>query len=106
MSASPEFVCYVRDQLASFGTLTEGQFFGGHAFKVHGIQFAMIMGNTLYLKVDDTTRPEFESRGSTPFSYLTKKGRVQVRKYYAVPEEVLEDTALLTQWAQQACRTK
>ncbi len=36
------------------------------------------------------------------FSYLTKKGRVQVRKYYELPEEVLTDPAQLRLWADEA----
>lgn len=102
MSASQEFVSYIRDQLTSLGPLSERMFFGGHAFKLRGDQFAMVMGYTLYLRVSTATRPEFERRGSTPFSFATKKGRVQVRKFYSVPEEVLEDAALLTEWARKA----
>lgn len=102
MSASAEFVDYVRELLGPLGQLTGGKFFGGHALKHKGSQFAMIMGNTLYLRVDDRTRSEFEKQGSRPFSYSTKNGVVQVRKYYAAPEDLLESPDQLLAWARQA----
>jgi DNA transformation protein len=102
MSASAEFVSYVREQLVPLGHLSDGKFFGGRAIKHKGSQFAMVMGNTLYLRVSDATRPEYERRGSRPFSYSTKNGVVQVRKYYAAPEELLENPQQLLAWSRQA----
>ena len=102
MSASTEFVQYVSELLAPLGQLDAGTFFGGHAIKFHGAQFAMVMGNTLYFRVSDSTRPAYEHAGSEPFSYSTKKGIVKVRKYYAAPEHILEDQAEMLAWARQA----
>ena len=62
----------------------------------------MIMGNSLYFVVDETTRKKYEQAGMQPFSYMTKKGRVQVRKYFELPEEVLTDPAQLRIWADEA----
>lgn len=102
MSASAEFVSHVRELLAPMGPLGGGHFFGGHAIKHQGSQFAMVMGNTLYLRVSDSSRAEFEKRGCQPFSYSTKNGVVQVRKYYAAPEELLDDPSQLLAWARHA----
>lgn len=102
MSASAQFVDYVREQLAPLGPLGDGKFFGGHAMKHQGRQFAMIMGNTLYFRVDDQTRPEFEKMGSNAFAYSTKARVVQVRKYFSVPEELFENREMLLAWARKA----
>jgi DNA transformation protein len=102
MSASAEFAAFVSELLGPLGQLGHGKFFGGHAIKYRGNQFAMVMGNTLYFRVSDTTRPDYESRGSKPFSYSTKNGVVQVRKYYAAPEELFDDPPQLLAWARQA----
>ena len=40
MSASKEFVGHIREQLSSLGELSDGRFFGGHALKSGGRQFA------------------------------------------------------------------
>ena len=102
MSASKEFVSHVRELLSSLGELSDGKFFGGHALKYSGHQFAMIMGNTLYLRVDDTTRPAYVARGSKPFSYQTKVRRVEVRTYFAAPDELLESREELLAWSRKA----
>src|SRR6266850_1682641 len=101
MSASPEFVSHVRDLLAPLGHLSDGKFFGGHAIKHRGSQIAMVMGNTLYFRVSDGTRSRYEQKGCRPFSYSTKNGIVQVRKYYAAPEELFENREELLAWARQ-----
>lgn len=59
----------------------------------------MIMGNSLYFAVDEGTRKKYEQAGMRPFSYMTKKGRVQVRKYFELPEDVLTDPEQLRLWA-------
>ena len=104
LSASAEYTDYVLELLAPLGTLTTGRFFGGVGISHTAVQFAIIMGNSLYFTVDDTTREKYLAAGMTCFSYLTKKGRVQVRKYFELPEEVLTDPAQLRQWANEAMR--
>lgn len=64
----------------------------------------MIMGNCLYFAVDDHSRKKYEQAGMQPFSYLTKRGRVQVRKYFELPEDVLTDSDQLRLWANEAMR--
>jgi DNA transformation protein len=102
MSASKEFVGHVRELLSSIGEFSDGKFFGGHALKHRGKQFAMIMGNTLYLRVNDETRPQYVAKGSKPFSYLTKARRVEVRTYFAAPDELLESKEALLAWTRKA----
>jgi DNA transformation protein len=57
------------------------------------------MGNMLYFCVDADSRRKYEQLGMGPFSYSMKKGRVQVRKYCAVPAELFEDQEKLVEWA-------
>lgn len=100
--SSPEYVEYVKEQLAPIPGVDSGRFFGGVGLTAGGTQFAMLMGNTLYLVVDDTTRPKYEAMGSECFWYTTKKGRVNVRKYYNVPAEMLEDQERLVALAEKS----
>ena len=102
MSASPEFIEYVRELFLPLGELTDGKFFGGFAFKSGTKQFAMIMGNTLYLCVNNETRPKYEGLGMEPFSYTTKRGLIKVKKYYSAPEDLFEDQDKLIEWANEA----
>jgi TfoX-like protein len=40
------------------------------AFYARDVFFALIFDDTLYFKVDDSTRPEFEARGMAPFRLI------------------------------------
>ena len=102
MAANREFVKYVSDLLLPMEPLQDGVFFGGHAFKSNGDQFAMIMGNVLYLRVDTQSIAGFEQAGSQPFKYNTRRGEVFVRSYYTVPEEIMDNPDLLIAWATRA----
>ena len=105
MSASLEFIEYIRELLAPLGELKDGKFFGGFAFKSGSKQFAMIMSNTLYFCVNDETRPKYEAQGMEPFSYTTKKGIVKVRKYFSVPEDLFENPDDFINWANEAIQS-
>lgn len=102
MSANPEFIAYVRELLSPLPHLQYGSFFGGFAFKSGNKQFAMIMGNRLYFCVDTYTRAKYQALGMEPFSYATKKGRVEVKKYFSAPEDLFEDQEKLILWANEA----
>jgi len=62
------------------------------------------MNGSLYLRVDDRTRPAFEALGAAPFTYGARSKRVTVAKYYEAPSEVLDDPDLLSRWATDAHR--
>ena len=104
LSASVEYTEYVLELLEPIGSVQTGRFFGGIGISRNSVQFAMIMGNSLYFAVDEDARKKYEQAGMQPFSYMTKKGRVQVRKYFEVPEEVLADPEQLRQWANESMR--
>ena len=102
MTASTEYTEYVLTFLEALGPVRTGRFFGGVGISEGAIQFAMIMDNSLYFVVDEGTRKKYEQAGMQPFSYMTKKGRIQVRKYFELPEEVLTDPDRLRIWAHEA----
>lgn len=104
MSASTKYTEYVLELLEPLGPLRTARFFGGVGLSIGNAQFAMIMGNSLYFVVDDNTRPKYEKAGMAPFSYLTKKGQVQVRRYFELPEEILTDTQALKLWAAESIK--
>jgi len=62
----------------------------------------MIMDGTLYFAVDEALRGEYEKFGSQCFSYDSKKGRVDVRRFYEVPADFLEDPAQLVAFARRS----
>jgi DNA transformation protein and related proteins len=94
---------YVSEQLAPL-RVTPRRFFGGHSFSSDGLQFAMIIDGTLYFVVDDETRPRYEAMGSHCFVYEKKDRKVDVRRYFHVPSEALEDQEQLLVLARESIR--
>jgi DNA transformation protein and related proteins len=101
MAVSPSFKTFVLEQLGRGVQGIRGRsMFGGVGIYAGEFFFALLADDTLYFKVDDSTRPEFEARGMGPFRPYGEAG--EVMQYYRVPDDLLEDAEALAQWAEQA----
>ncbi len=96
-----EFVTHVLDLLEALGPVSARPMFGGYGIYLDRVMFALVANDTLYLKVDEESRGEFEAAGLEPFRY-TKKGKSYQMSYHAAPEDALEDAELLRDWARKA----
>ena len=101
MTVSAGFRSYVLEQLGRvLSNVRSRSMFGGVGIYSGDLFFALIDDDTLYFKVDDSTRPDFESRNMDPFRPYGPEG--EVMQYYCVPGEVLEDAEALDDWVQRA----
>src|SRR5689334_13253490 len=101
MAVSPEFLSYVLEQLRGLGQVTSRRMFSGVGFYSDGFFFGLIYDETLFFKVDDRNRADYESRGMARFRPYADKP-VESMSYYAVPVEVLEEDELLVSWARKS----
>ncbi len=60
-----------------------------------------MLDERLYLKANDVTRNEFESRGLSQFIYTTRGKTVRL-SYYEAPAEVFEEPESMCEWARRA----
>lgn len=101
MAVSGTFRTFVLEQLGRTVQGVRGRaMFGGVGIYAGDLFFALIDDDTLYLKVDDSNRPEFEARGMGPFQPYGESG--EVMQYYRVTEDLLEDPEVLGEWAERA----
>ena len=101
MPVSPSFQTFVVDQLSRVVPQVRGRrMFGGVGIYSGEAFFALIADDTLYFKVDDSNRPDFEARQMGPFQPYGPEG--EVMQYYQVPDELLEDVEALRPWAEKA----
>jgi DNA transformation protein len=101
MSVSPTFRTFVLEQLGRCVPSIRGRsMFGGVGIYAGELFFALIADDTLYLKADEETRPQFERRGLGPFRPFGEPG--EVMQYYRVSEDLLEDAEELRIWVNQA----
>ncbi len=95
------FVEHCLELLAPLGRTSSRRMFGGHALYIDGLCMALIIQDTLYLKVDDAHRALFERAGWKPFTYAGKHDEVHVMSYYTAPEEAMESPAEMLPWARR-----
>ena len=100
MAVSPSYRTFVLEQLTGPSPTTAKAMFGGVGLYCQGLFFALIADDTLYLKVDATTRPDFERVGSGPFRPYG--GESHVMQYYELPADVLEDREAARPWVDRA----
>jgi DNA transformation protein and related proteins len=102
MAVSPSYRDYVTDQLEQACELPIRikSMFGGAGVYAGELFFAIIADETLYFKVDESNRPDFEAAGMEPFTPFPDKDFIM--GYYQLPEEVLDDVGELEQWVTKA----
>jgi DNA transformation protein and related proteins len=90
----------VLDHLEELGDVTAKSMFGGVGLYHSGVFFGILARDTLFLKVDDGNRGDYERSGGKAFKpYADRPGTMQ---YYQVPLEVLESPLDLAAWARKA----
>jgi DNA transformation protein len=103
VATSPEFLAFLKDQLAPLGHVTSRRMFSGAGIYCDGVIFALVLrGDTLYFKVDVGNRAAYEAEGLEPFSYEAKGRTVQVGAYWHVPERLFDDPDEMLAWARAA----
>ena len=97
----PPFALHLVDLLAPLGPVLYRRMFGGAGLFIDGRMFAILADETLYLKVDDTTRAAFEAAGFAPFTCVAKTRTITL-PYHQMPDEILDDPDDLLDWARKA----
>jgi len=101
VTVSASFRTFILEQLGrSIPDIRARNMFGGVGIYGREFFFALIDDDTLYFKVDETNRPDFEAKGMGPFQPYGEDG--ETMGYYHVPEDLLEDPELLGLWAEKA----
>lgn len=102
MTVCADYATYVVDQLSGSLKVTSRRMFGGVGLYCEDLFFALIAGDVLYLKVDDSNREDYAARGCAAFQPVVRDQTVYSMSYFAVPPEVLEDADDLAQWARKS----
>ena len=101
MPVSATFRTFIIDQLRRVAPeIRARSMFGGAGVYSRELFFALMADDALYLKVDDSNRLDYESRGLGPFRPYGPRG--EVMQYYQVPEDLLDDIEALRPWVDRA----
>jgi DNA transformation protein and related proteins len=95
------FVAHALELLAPLGNVRARKMFGGWGISCDGLSIALIAFERLYLKVDVTTKPQFQQTGCEPFVYEGKHRPMEM-SYWTVPPEAMDAPHLMAPWAHLA----
>jgi DNA transformation protein len=101
MAVTDDYLQYVLEQLAGLGRVTPRRMFGGVGLYHEERFFGLIARDTLYFKVNDANRNDYESRGMDRFRPYPNKPQLSMT-YYEVPADVLEDADACMVWARKS----
>ena len=100
MRVSDSFRDFVLDRLSEVDHLHARAMFGGVGLYAEDTFFGIVAADVLYFKVDDTNRRDYEAAGARAFKPYAD--RPITMSYYNVPVDVLEDSAMLAEWARRS----
>ncbi|HXD15378.1 MAG TPA: TfoX/Sxy family protein [Vicinamibacterales bacterium] len=100
LTVTDAFKSFVLDQLEGLGDVVPRSMFGGVGLYCRGVFFGILARDVLYLKVNDTNRPDYVKAGMDPFKPYPD--RPSTMQYYAVPADVLEAPTELVAWARRS----
>lgn len=102
MPVSPEYKEFVKELLTPLGAITIKPFFGGLEVKYGEVQFAWVLNDVLYFKVDDINRCDFEDAGVPVFEYERNGRVIEIRKLREVPAFLFDEPDEMRVWARKA----
>ena len=91
------------DLFEHFGRISVRRMFGGEGIYADDLMIGIVVDDQIYLKTNDSNRPDFEAEGAKPFTYHRGKERKATSlSYFAVPDRLLDDAEEFGQWAHKA----
>jgi len=100
MPVSDGYLTFVLDQLRPVVPgLRARRMFSGIGLYAVDLFFGVVHDDVLYLKVDDSTRGEYEARGMPPFRPFDVHTSMN---YSQLPEEILEERETLQEWTRRS----
>ena len=102
MAYDPDFGEWVREHFTALGPLEIKRMFGGAGVYAHGLIFALLDDETVWLKTDEVNAPLLEAAGSRQFTYPTKDGETMSMAYWSLPDGALDDPDEAVAWARRS----
>lgn len=96
-----EFVEHLSEVFRLFGPIHARRMFGGYGVYHHELMIGLVADDTLYLKTDAQSAPQFAEAGCVPFEY-TKNGVTMKMSYLSAPIEIFDDPEAARTWASRA----
>ncbi len=98
MAVDNDYLAWILEQLSGAGGISTRRMFGAVGLYRGDIFFAIISDGSLYFKVGDANRADYESRHMPRFRPYRDRPELSMT-YYEVPADVIEDPEECVAWA-------
>lgn len=102
MPTENEFRTYLAELLAPLGPISFRRIFSAVGVLGARGMFGLIVDETLYFKVTDESRADYEAAGMSQITYERASGREVGLPYFEVPDELLDEPERFLEWAEKA----
>jgi len=99
---SDEYLSFVGELFAPAFPVRIRRMFGGAGIFWEEVMVGLVAYERIYLKVDDTTKADFEAEGSKPFVFTPKSGERVAMSYLELPERLYDEPDEMRAWALKA----
>ncbi len=96
-----ESLMFLTEVFSRFGHVSARRMFGGYGLYHEGLMFALVTGDSLYLKSDAENVAFYEAEGLEKFQY-EKQGKWVSIAYYEAPASLYDDPEEAALWARRA----
>lgn len=99
---SAEFVQWCCELLAPAGPVRSRRMFGAYGLYVDDLFVAIVDDEQLFLKGDETSKPQYQAAGCAIFTYSKADGETGQMNYFSAPAEAMESPPLMAPWLRLA----
>jgi DNA transformation protein and related proteins len=101
MAVTDDYLRYVLGQLAGLGHVVTRRMFGAVGLYHDGRFFGLIAADSVYFRVNESNRSDYEARGADRFRPFPDKPHLSMT-YYSLPADILEDPDECFMWARKS----
>lgn len=88
----------VKELFGGLGAIRCRPMFGALGVYADDLFFAVADDGIVWIKADDVTEPAFKAEGSQPFTFTSKDGRMEVMRYWRLPDIAYDDPEEALRW--------
>ena len=92
----------IEEMFSGLGPVAIKRMFGGKGIYYRGLILAIEIRDTILLKADALSAPEFEAAGATQWTYEGRKGVPVRMPYWSVPDDAFDDPDVMARWVRLA----
>ena len=102
MALSAEYREFLLDHFSGLGPVDVRRMFGGAGLYLGNACFAIVLGERIMMRGDETLAADFEEAGSEQWVYTREPRGPVSMPYWSLPDSALDDPDEAVEWARKS----